>query len=179
MLSTPFRFEPELTPEDFQKLGQLAMRWSHIEHMIGNCLKALLDLSMEDAVVMVFSLSTEQRLQRLSQLAKTKTLNTEAEKALSELVDIMKGLQIVRNDTIHGIMAEGSSGQILHNRSKQRQITKEQVFSCEELTNYAAHAVLSLRYALGLKDSPGDRHPLPERPEIPAFLQKSIPSRKK
>ncbi|MGX8013734.1 hypothetical protein ACVDG8_034585 [Mesorhizobium sp. ORM8.1] len=130
---------------------------------------------MEEAVIMVFPLSTEQRLQRLGQLAKVKPLNAEAEKALGELSAVMKGLQIVRNDTIHGIMADDGSGFVFHNRAKQRQIPKDKVFSCEELTNYAAHAVLSLRFALGLKDNLDSRHPLPERPEVPEFLRSVIP----
>jgi len=180
MIPTPFRFEPELSDEDFQKLGRLAMRWSHIEHFIGNCLRALLDLPMDQAIIMIFPLSTEKRLQKIAELAKIKPINAEAQEALTELAAVMKGLQIVRNDTIHGIMSDDESGnKVFHNRAKQRQLTKEQVFSCEELTNYAAHAVLSLRYALGLKDRPGARHPLPERPAIPAFLKASIPVRKK
>jgi hypothetical protein len=62
MLETPFRFEPSLTPGEFQKLGQLTLRWSHIEHIIGNCLKVMLRLSDDEAVIMVFRLSLEERL---------------------------------------------------------------------------------------------------------------------
>jgi hypothetical protein len=65
---------------------------------------------------------------------------------------------------------------VFHLRSKKRTLTKAQIFSAEELTNYAAHAVYSLRYALGSKElSPGERYALPDRPEIPEFLRGLIP----
>jgi hypothetical protein len=44
MIPTPFRYEANVTPEDFQKIGQLSLRWSHTEHIIANCLKVMLAL---------------------------------------------------------------------------------------------------------------------------------------
>ena len=62
--------------------------------------------------------------------------------------------------------------------SKKRTLSASEVFSSEEITNYAAHAALALRLAVGVKDEPGARHPLPERPARPEFLRELIPSRK-
>ncbi len=39
ILPSPFRFEAKLSAEAFEKLGRLSLRWSHIDHMIANCLK--------------------------------------------------------------------------------------------------------------------------------------------
>jgi len=57
--------------------------------------------------------------------------------------------------------------------SKKRSFTKHEIFSVVELTNYAAHCTLALRYAIGFK---ADTHSyeLPARPEIPNFLQHMI-----
>jgi hypothetical protein len=65
MIPSPFRFEEKLTPEDYQTLGKLSLRWSHIEHMIANCLKMQLRLSDDEARIVIFPLSTDTRLQRM------------------------------------------------------------------------------------------------------------------
>jgi hypothetical protein len=180
MLDTPFRFEPSLTPEEYQKIGRLSLKWSTIEHICGNCLKTMLRLTDEEAVIIVFSLSLDQRIRRMKELAKISNLNQEASIALDELDWIMKGLQSVRNNVAHAIVTESDQGEhSFHLRSKQRTYTEAEVFSTEEITNYAAYAVLALRYALGLKDQPGARLPLPERPAIPEFLRELIPTRNK
>lgn len=177
MLGSPFHYDDWLTPEEFQKLGQLALRWSHIDHILGNCLNALLRFSDDEAVVMVFPLSTDARFQRIKEIAKLANLNAEAEAALDGLRSTLSYVQQVRNNVIHAILIDDpKDGQLFHLRSKGRTITKEQVFQVEELTNYVAHAALSLRYAIGMKGSPGERHPLPEKPEIPDFLQNPTPS---
>jgi hypothetical protein len=49
MIPSPFWFEGKLTPEDYQKLGKLSLRWSHIDHLIANCLKKLLRLTDDEA----------------------------------------------------------------------------------------------------------------------------------
>lgn len=176
MLDTPFRFETELSPEDYQKIGVLALRWSHIDHILGNCLKVMLRQTDEEAVHTVFSLSTSQRLNQMKKLSKLNLLNSDAQLALDELQAVMKGIQYVRNSVVHAIVIDDvNEGHAFHLRSKQRTLTKAQVFATEELTNYAAHAVLSLRYALGLKGlDPSTRLPLPGRPVIPTFLQALI-----
>jgi hypothetical protein len=171
MLQTPFHFEPGLSPEDYQTLGTLSLRWSHIDHVIGNCLRVMLRLTEEEAIAIVFPMSLDQRLQKLNELAPLNELNDEAKAALRELAKVMQAIRYVRNSVIHAIViADDEGGHKFHLRSKQRTLTKEQIFSTDELTNYAAHVVYSLRYALGLKDIPGARHAMPDRPQVPEFL---------
>jgi hypothetical protein len=82
----------------------------------------------------------------------------------------MPAIQYVRNNVIHAFVTEGDHEFRLH--SKQRMLTKAEVFSTEELTNYAAHVTLALRWALGFGSDPsGHSYTLPKRPEIPEFLQ--------
>jgi hypothetical protein len=179
MLDTPFLFEETLTDGDFQKIGQLSLRWSHIEHIVGNCLKTMLRLTDEEAIIAVFPLNVDQRLTKIKQLAELSPLAVDAQAALDELMPAMKALQVVRNNVVHAVIVEDNDdGHLFHLRSKERSLTKAQVFSAEELTNYAAHAALSLRFALGLKGERGARHPLPERPEIPEFLRSHFPKLK-
>ena len=171
MLESPFWYEESLTSADFQKIGQLLLRCSHIEHIIGNCLKTLLRLSDEEAVVMVFPLSLDQRLHRIKDIAKLVDLNDDAKAALAALGDTIKHVQTTRNDLAHAIIDHSDdAGPRFHNRSRERTVDKEDAFSVEELINYTAHAALALRYALGMKGEPGARHPLPDRPAIPKFL---------
>lgn len=172
MLNSPFQYEPWLTPDEYQKLGELTMRWSHIDHIIGNCLTVMLNLSNEQAVVIVFSLSTEWRLQRLEKLAELEQINEDARTALDALIKVMRQIQIVRNNIIHAIMIEDDKeGAVFHRRSAKRTMTKKQVFDTEELTNYAAHAAFSLLYALR-----GKYHPLPDKPDVPDYLTNPPPS---
>jgi hypothetical protein len=63
MLTSPFRFDKELSSEDFERLGRLSLRWSHIDHMLANCLKILLRLDDNQARIMIFPLTSELRLQ--------------------------------------------------------------------------------------------------------------------
>jgi hypothetical protein len=175
MLDTPFRYEAELSPEDYQKIGQLSLKWSQTEHVIGNCLKVMLRLTDEEAIAMVFPLSLDMRLARIEALSEINPLNADARAAFDELKLVMKGIQYVRNSVAHAVVIEDTKeGHVFHLRSKDRTLTKAEIFSIEELTNYAAHAVLSLRYALGFKGVEGSRHTLPERPEIPPFLRTVI-----
>src|SRR5689334_18455790 len=92
MLDTPFRYEPELSDDDYQRIGRLSLKWSHIEHIIGNCLKTMLRLSDEEAIVIVFPLSLDQRLSRIVALAQFTPINADARAALNELQVIMKGI---------------------------------------------------------------------------------------
>ena len=176
MIQSPFRFEKSLTPEDFQKIGQLSLRWAHIDHVIGNCLRVLLGLSDEEAVIKVFPLGASARLDRIQELRKLKPLGSpEAEHAWNELKPVMRGLLTVRTNVAHVVLIPDSGGQLtFHLRNKERDFTKEEIFETEELTNYAAHAALVLRHALGDKDPEGAPGALPDRPPIPAFLQPFI-----
>jgi hypothetical protein len=175
MLDTPFHFEADLSAEDYRKIGQLSLRWSQTEHIVGNCLKVMLRLSDDEAIAMVFPLSLEMRLARIEALAQINPLNADARAAFDELRLVMKGIQYVRNSVAHAVVIKDTvEGHVFHLRSKDRTLTKAEIFSTEELTNYAAHAALSFRVALGFKDAEGSRHALPERPEIPPFLRTVI-----
>jgi len=180
MIPSPYNFEPALTDQEYAKLGVLTLRWSHIEHILGNCLKVILRLTDEEAVIMVFSLGADQRAERINQLAKLVPLPEHAQRAFDELRPILKGIQYVRNNVVHSIVgADDSDGHVFHLRSKQRSLTKAQVFSTEELTNYAGHLVIALRYGLGFKDGvPPTEYSFPERPEIPEFLRSVVQFKK-
>jgi hypothetical protein len=170
MIAVPYRFEPDLSAEEFMKLGQLSLRWSHIEHVLGHCLKRMLRLTDDEAIIVVFPLSLEQRLARITQVAEINSLGDLALAPLNELKLIMPAIQYVRNNVIHAFVTEGDHQFRLH--SKQRVLTKAEIFSTEELTNYAAHVTLAFRWALGFKSDPsGHSYTLPDRPAIPEFLQ--------
>src|SRR5450759_2479560 len=171
MIQTPFTFEKQLTPSDFEKIGRLSLRLSHIDHTIGNCLRVLLRLTPDEAVTMVFSLSSDSRLRCIRELNEINPLVAEANHFFRELDAVMKGIQSVRNNVVHAVLFWTDSAQQFHLRSKLRTYSKDQIFQTEELTNYAAHAVLNLRYVLGKQDHDPDEipPPLPERPEIPEF----------
>ena len=173
MLNSPFQYDTWLAPAEFQKLGELSLRWSHLDHIIGNCLSDILKLSPEQAVIMVFPLSAEYRLQKIKELSKIKKINKDAHAALEALSEVLSYILQVRNNIIHAIMIEDDTdGAVFHLRSKKRTLTKEQVFSVVELTNYAAHAAFALSHALCRKK----RHPLPDKPEIPDFLLNPSPN---
>ena len=173
MIETPFNFEPGLSDADYKKLAQLSLRWSLIDHVVGNCLKVMLRLTDEEAILIVFSMSSEQRMQKIKELSGLSKISPEASAALVELEPTLKALRTVRNNVAHAIVIKDEvTGDLgFHNRSKERTITIAQIFSTEELTNYAAHAVLAFRYALGFKEGVDGQHPLPARPVIPVFLQ--------
>jgi len=176
MIPVPFSIEPELTAEEFCRIGQLTLRWSHIDHIIGNSLKAALGLSDEQATIMVFPLTMEARLDRLKNLFQITPPDDAAKTALNELLPAMKGIQYVRNNVIHGnVIDDTKEGYIFHLRSKDRTLTKAEIFSIEELTNYAGHCALALRYGLGIANvRPGHVYTLPGRPEIPEFLRSVV-----
>lgn len=179
MILWPFSFDPELSEKDYQKIGYLSLSWAALEHVIGNCLKAMLDISDDEAIVMVFPLGLEQRMQKMNALVAVNKYDSKVAPALAELTEIMKAIQYVRNNVIHAIVLEDDVlGHVFHLQSKQRTLTKTDVFSTEELTNYAAHVARRLRFALGLGGKVHD-YTLPDRPAIPEFLRELIPTRKK
>jgi hypothetical protein len=47
MIPTPYNFEPTLSDQEFMKIGHLSVKWSHLEHIVGNCLKVILRLNDE------------------------------------------------------------------------------------------------------------------------------------
>ena len=172
MIETPFRFEAQFSDQEFQKIGRLSLRWSMIEHIIGNYLRIMQNLSLEEAVARISPLPLQNRLDQMKKLAKKKPLVPEAKAVFDELMPIMNGIRELRNHVAHAIIVEGE----LHSRRKQLSLALAEVFSAEELTNYAARLVETLRHALGSKDyEPGtEPGPLPPRPEVPEFLRRFI-----
>lgn len=173
MLASPFRFDKELSSDDFEKLGRLSLRWSHIDHMIANCLKVLLGLNEDQARIMIFPLTSELRLQRIEELTRLKPLPSDkAKTAFQELRTVMRGIRVVRNNVIHAVLIEDA----FTIRSNKRTFTREQIFETEELTNYAGILAITLRHELGERDPAYDPpDPLPARPLVPEFLKPYIP----
>jgi hypothetical protein len=176
MIPSPYRFERNISDQELAKLGILTLRWSHTEHILANCLRVMLRLSEKEGRVMVFPLHLEQRINRITEIAEITPLPPHASAAFEELKPIMKGIQYVRNNVIHSIVLESESdGHLFHLRSKNKSLTKAEVFSVEEITNYATHLVRAFRFALGEKDGPDPvLYPWPKRPEIPEFLRSVI-----
>jgi hypothetical protein len=149
MIPSPFRFENNLSAEDFQKIGQLSLRWSHTEHIVANCLKRLLRLTEDEAVLIVFPLNLDRRMQQIKELGELALLPTDATHAFAELRWAMQLLAPIRNTVAHALLLDDATGnQVFHLRSKGRSVTKAQIFEIEELTNYAAHAALDSYLAI-------------------------------
>ena len=172
MIPTPYRFEANFSPQEFQKLGQFASRWAHIEHTIGNCLRRVLNMSQEHAAIIIFPLSLELRMQRIWEAIKQSPLSPESTAFYEELRPLVKAMQYLRNTVLHGIVVgEEGEEQVFHLRSKDRNLAKAQLFGCENLINYAAHVVLAFRLSLGDEEGRRAQHyALPDRPPIPDFL---------
>ena len=151
MIKTPFRFEPDFSDQDFGKLGQFALRWSHIDHTIGNCLRRLLNLDMQRAAVIVFPLSLNDRMARIGALAKLQPLDQRSQALFDELKPLIKAMQFLRTTALHSIVVD-EEDQYFHLRSKHRDVTKAQLFGCEDLINYAAHVTMAFRLSLGDKE---------------------------
>jgi hypothetical protein len=171
MIESPFRYEKNFTAKDYETLGKLSLRWSHIDHVLANCLKRLLRLKDDEAQAIVFQLSADYRFDRILELDKLKPLQKKkAVRALEELCLLMGGLRQVRNNVAHAVLMPSEADQIFESRKTRRGFTKTQIFATEELTNYAAHAALVLRHELGDKDPANAPGPLPPRPEIPDWF---------
>jgi hypothetical protein len=175
MIKTPYHFEADLSDQDFQKLGQFACRWAHIEHTIGNCLRVMRE--MEPATVMVFPLSLDLRMTRISKLAKQRFLTGYQLALLAELKPLIKAMQYLRNTTLHGVVMsfEDDPDKTHFNlRSKDGNLNLRELFACEDLINYTAHVTQAFRLSLGGKtygDHEGHTYALPYRPPIPEFLK--------
>lgn len=175
MIKTPYHFEAELSDQDFQKVGQFACRWALIEHTIANCLRVILEMEPEPATVMIFPLSLDQRMARITELASQPVpiLNEYQKSLLGELRPLIKAMQYLRNTVLHGVVMNFGNDpeQTYFNlRSKSRNINRSELFSCEDLINYTAHVTQAFRLSLGDKQYPGTDCELPHRPPVPDFL---------
>jgi hypothetical protein len=175
MIECPYEYA--LTEKELQKLAEMSLTWSHTEHLIGICLKRVLKLSDDEGTAIVFPMSLETRLKYLSDLKGR--ISAGGQTVLKELALIMKGIQPIRNTIAHTILiGDTKDGTLFHLRSKDRTFTKEEVFECEEITNYAAQLAICFRYEVGF-DRPQDSTPaLPQRPSIPKQVQQFLPNGK-
>jgi hypothetical protein len=110
IISSPFWFEDKLASEDYQKLGKLSLRWSHIDQLIANCLKKLPRLTDDEARVVVSPLNTDTRLKRIRKLEELEPLRGAAKEAFDELHMMMTLLQPVRNNVIHAVIMYAEGG---------------------------------------------------------------------
>ena len=63
----PFSFS--LDDAEYKKLGELFLTWSHIEHLIANCLKAALNISDDEAIKQVHNKTFDERMVHLRKLS--------------------------------------------------------------------------------------------------------------
>jgi hypothetical protein len=125
---------------------------------------------------MIFPLTLDLRMQRISKLAKQGVLTEYQLALLAELRPLIKAVQYLRNTTLHGVAInlEDDPDQTYFNlRSKGRNLTRGELFSCEDLINYTAHVAQAFRLSLGDKTYEGHEghtYALPRRPHIPEFL---------
>src|SRR5262249_30322456 len=104
MIKTPYHFEANLSDQELQKIGQFACRWALIEHTIGNCLRVMLAMEPEPATIMIFPLSLDLRMTRISKLAEQRFLTGYQLALLAELKPIIKAMQYLRSTVLHGVV---------------------------------------------------------------------------
>jgi hypothetical protein len=146
------------------------LTWSHIEHLIANCLKATLGISDDEAIEKVHRKTFDERMIHLRQLQST--MNEDASIAFAAFDAAFEHLQVLRNLVAHCILIDGADdGTLFHLRSKDRTLTKSDVLASEDFTNYCAMVAMSLRYALGIGGGRNSRRKLPSRVKMPYGLQ--------
>jgi len=131
MVKTPYGYEGLLSDQDFQKIGQFACRWAYIEHTISNCLRVILEMEPEDATVMIFPLTLDTKMARISELARPTRLTEYQLAVFAELTPLIKAMQFLRNTTLHGVvLSHGSDERIYFNlRSKNRSVNRNDLLS--------------------------------------------------
>jgi hypothetical protein len=110
---------------------------------------------------------------RISEHIKLKPLEAYQATLFEELKPLIRAMQYIRNTVIHGVVIDlfADEEPFWHLRSKNRMVSKSQLFSCEDLINYTAHVSLAFRFSLGEKEGDqGRTYALPDRPPIPDFL---------
>ena len=110
MIKSPFKFEEQWTDADFAAIGRLALRWAVIEHILKNCLRTRLGLSLAEANLMIYPLSLEAVLQKIEGLHKMKPPRPKAAEFYAELIPVVRALQVVRNDAVHSVVKETDTG---------------------------------------------------------------------
>src|SRR5437879_4166357 len=122
-------FEFSLSDPELKTLGVLFLTWSHTEHLIGDCLKGLLGLSSEDAIKQVHDISFNDRMIKLRGL-KDK-MNDDAKAAFELFDSSFEYLQALRNLVAHCILIDSDEGTLFHVRSKDRTLSKTDIFESE------------------------------------------------
>ena len=176
MIQSPFRIEEQWPEEDFVTIGRFVLRWALIEHVLKNCLRQRLGLSLDQANLVVYPLYLNTVLEKIDRLHKTEPMPVEATELYSEIKPIVRALQPVRNDAVHSVLKETETGFTFENRAKGRSRTMEEIANCEDLTCYVSAYVLAFRGALGFKEGPPPPDPLPSRPATPDFLDIKFPA---
>jgi hypothetical protein len=74
MIESPFRYEKTFTARDYEILGKLSLRWSHIDHVLANCLKRLLRLNDDEAQAIIFQITADTRFDHILKLEELKPL---------------------------------------------------------------------------------------------------------
>jgi len=165
-------FHYGLTPEELAKLGELALTWSHTEHLIGTCTKSVLGLTEEQADILIYPLSADRRMQLLKQ--HSGRVSPELQALIKELQTVMKAISIARNTAVHAIIIDNWEVPKFRLHSKDRVLTKEDILQSDALSNYATLLALHIRFKLDPAKLDGGTlklPPLPTRPEIPKTLQ--------
>jgi len=175
MIRTPYNFSANLSDQEFQKIGEFACCWAHIEHTVGNCLRRMLNMNPKEATIMVFPLSLDQRMTKIGQLLDLAPLSERHAALFGELKPLIRAQQILRTNILHGVFIDifEEEEPFWHLRSKNRDVSKTEILACEDLINYTAHVVEAFRLLLGDELNPeGLVYALPNRPAIPEFLPK-------
>jgi hypothetical protein len=174
MIETPYGYEPSLSDQEFQTIGQFACRWAFIDHTIANCLRVMLRMEPEQATVMIYPLSMDLRMARMQELKHLHILTDYQLSLLAELKPLIKAMQFLRTTMLHGTVMDfgGDNATYFHLRSKSRSVNKAHLFECDDLINYTGHVVHAFRISLGDTDVPGKTYALPDRPPIREFLPK-------
>lgn len=172
MLAAPIEFEPEISENQYARVGRLIVKWALIDHLIGTCINVQNGTTDEAAQRAVFSETAGRKIAMLEDAMRTLAPG-DARRAFEVLLPLWKGLKEARDNVAHGVATINEDRNVaLHHRRKSRDAEIEEILSLEEVTNFVAHAALSLRYALGLKSDPNLRHSLPAIPPIPDLLTK-------
>ena len=174
MISTPYLFEPSLSDQEFMKIGHLSVKWSHLEHIIGNCLKVILRLNDDEARIVVFPLSLEQRMVRIGELAEIGSLSERSQRLFRELKAILKGIQYVRNNVIHAIVESGEGGTHFICVPKTGRLQKIRFSARTKLRIMPPMSSRRFGLALAFKMDSTLDYTLPDRPDIPEFLRSLI-----
>ena len=168
----PGAFQTDLKQSQNAALGRLILRWGQIDHVVANCILELSGRRRGRKRDKIDVLTAGQKIPILEGLRNTPRMSVEAVLAFDAFMPLWKGLIGVRNHVAHGVVAWDPDGRattkLLY---RERAVAIKDILAAEAITNFAAHAVLALRLAIGVSDDPEARHRLPPRPALPAIVR--------